>query len=502
MRHALTTLFCLSVAAIVLTPVIGQTDAPDGKWLKLTRSGITVEYQADTADLAQQFIPEAAARKEKRAPIAGTSELRTLVNHQNELLRFIAGQLGMGKPSKDMTEVFQQLPSTMRVLQSISKCRHFKLWRADELKKWLRSGHKDPWITYVPATGDFVFGRNLTHWEREPNVQAIPIIVDQKSTDSPLSQAVVQLDACQKIPGSIPAAGVVCHEVAEITMLYDLHIRGAFRRWFCDGAANCIAAECLEKFLGKDASAAYLATLDTKDYEDIEDEVDLLHWRAVEWESETPFRMDERLQNAHYAYATAEIRALTSKYGPEVLPGIFKEIARSRNTDDSILDAIKKTTGEDYRRRLAQYGAKSNDPLKGLAISDFRVGTGERTGERQWRMTQETTNIPLTNDDRHGILVTFRCATAETPVQVRCVCTTPRKPDGGMGTETCTFGSKSNECPIRAWFTFDEEHFVPGSADVKIYLNDKLIMDVEFKLIDTRSPSPAVPQAVVLKQRR
>lgn len=454
----------------------------------MTEAGITIEYQDDSADLAAKLVPEITKRLAERTPLPGEDDLRTLVKHQDELLQFIAAQLGMKAPSEDMVEVFRQLPHTIRVLQSIRDCRRFRIWHADELKRLLASGHKDPWLTYRPETDDFEIGKNLTDWEHEPNIQAIPIIIKDDPTLSPISQATAQLDMCQDVPKALPAAGVICHEIAEMAMLYDLSIRGAFRRWFCEGAANCIAASCVQEFLGKDAAAAFVAAYDPADYKDMEDQVDLLRWRSVEWEEQMPSQMDDRLRNAHYAYATWEVLALTNIYGPGVLPAIFRDVAGSKNKDhDAILDAIKRVTGEDYRKRLAEYGTKSADRFKGLAITDFRIGTGERTGEHQWRITQETTNIPLYSDDKHGILVTFRCAAADPPAQVRCVCTTPRKPDGRPGDETCTFGSDRNESSIWAAFTFEEERYLPGDARVRVYLNDKLVKDIKLKMVDTGS---------------
>ncbi len=456
------------------------------KWLKLTEAGITIEHQEDTADLARQLAPEITKRLAQRMPLPGEGNLHMLVKQQDALLKFIAVQLGLDEPSKDMVKVFQQLPYTIRVLQSIRNCKRFKIWHANELKSSLVSGHKDPWLTYRPETDDFVFGKNLADWEHEPNVRVIPIIIKDDPKNSPIRQATEQLDMCQDIPKTLPAVGVVCHEVAEMAMLYDMGIRGPFRRWFCEGAANCIAASCLRRFISAEAADAFLATWDPGIYKDIEPQVDLLDWRAVEWENDIPFQMDDKLRNAHYAYATTEVLALTSKYGPEVLPAIFREVDRVPNPDDdAILDAIKKVTGEDYRKQLGRYEGKSADPFRGLAVCDFRIGTGERMAEHQWRMTQETTNIPLTSDDKHGILVTFRCAATDPPVQVRCECTTSRGPDSHTGVETCTFGSNKSEFPVWASFTFEEGCYLPGDAVVRVYLNDKLVKDIKLKVMDT-----------------
>lgn len=464
-------------------------------WHKLSRSGVTIEYQDDTSELAQQLAPEIAKRLKQQPSKPDVEELQVLAKRKDEALKFIATQLGMKKPSAEMVRIFDQMTSAVRVFQSVRECRRFRLWRQDELKQLAKSGHNDPWLTYIPETDSFELGKSLLDWQHEPSIGTIPIVVKDDPTQSAFDQILSQVDLCMNVSGILPSAGVLCHEVAEMGMLDDLNIKSAFRRWFCDGAANYVAASCLERFVGKSAETEYLNTQMPDHYTDLKDQVDLLHWRAAEWEKGTPGHMDDELSAAHYAYSTYEVMGLSQRNGPETIPAIFKEIVKYKDPDnDTILDAIKRVTGESFRTRLTEYGAKSADQFKGLAIKDFHFGMGEQVSEKKWRMTRETLSIPLATDDSHGVLVTSRFAATDTPLQIRFECIAHLRPDHRADTEVCTFGSTKKETLIWASFTFDEDHYLPGDADLKIYLNDKLVKEVKFRLVEIRSTSQHAAQ--------
>lgn len=484
--------FALALAA---GRTLAEPAADTGKWRKMEQAGFIIEYQSDMEDLARRLMPEIIKRVEKTDTPQSMADLETLIKHKDEVLRFIMGQLGMSKPGENTRITFEQFPAVLHTFQSIRYCQHFKIWHKEELVKLLKSGYQDPWLTYEPATDSIRFGKYWTDWKNVPEVDVLPLIIEKDSTYSAFEQAVYLLDFHQEMARTLPSAALVCHETAEVAMGEDLEIRGAFRRWFCEGAADYIAAACVEKLFGKAASTEYLKPRHPTLYKDLRNQVDLLRWRAPEWQTDMP-TMDDRLGSAHYAYAAREVFGLAKRHGPEVIPTVFKEISKSEIRDgETILNAIKKVTGEDIRAVLEEYGAESKDRLRGLAIRHVKLGTGERLADKQCRMTQETTTIPLTSEGKHGIIFTFWYAAADPPVTVKCECTTPRKPDGHSEVETYSLEVKERVYGASVFFSFEEGYYMPGDASIRLFLNEHLVKELPFKLVPASPPTGSTPPA-------
>jgi len=465
-------------------------------WKELHESGYTVQYRDDMEELARQIMPEILKRFNGTGKSQAQYDLEKLAQHKDEACQLIAEQLGMAKPSKTIIDTFDQFHDLCMSVQSIGKCRWFRLWDANDLRALLQTGYSDPWLTYIPETDSFFFGGQATEHKKMPEIRVVPMVIEPNGQTKALDQAVRQLDFCQDIREG-NKAGMVCHESAEMAMIYDLEIQGAFRRCFTDGSAEYIAAKCLEEVLGKDAATEHLRAQDTAKYKDLKDKVDLLNWRAIDFDKDMG-KMEQELLLAHYAYATQEICGLVKRHGPETIPAIFKEISKGAvihsigkvRDEHTILDAIKKVTGEDFKARLRSYGSKSPDPLKGIVLSAVKLGVRERDDENRWRPAEETTTIPILTDKKHQLEVTFWFAVMEAPVTLKCECLTKRKPSGRTETETETFPCKERYSWGRFTFEFRPD-YMPGDATLKLYVNGKVCKELPFKLVAPTEQPPA-----------
>ena len=478
------------VLLLVMTCSTALAEDASRSWKELHESGYTVQYRDDMEELARQIMPEILKRFNGTGKSQAQYDLEKLAQHKDEACQLIAEQLGMAKPSKTIIDTFDQFHDLCMSVQSIGKCRWFRLWDANDLKALLQTGYSDPWLTYIPETDSFFFGKQVTEHKKLPEIRVIPMIIEPNGQTKALDQAIWYLDACEDIREG-NKVGMVCHESAEIAMVHDLEIQGAFRRWFTDGSAEYIAAMCLEKSLGKAASAEYLKDRDTAEYKDLKDKVDLLNWRAIDFDKDMG-KMEQELLSAHYAYAAQEVCGLVKRHGPETMPAIFKEISKAAvihsigkvRDEHTILDAIKRVTGEDFKARLGSYGSKSPDPLRGIVITAVKLGIGERdpNAQRGWRLAEETTAIPLSMDENHRLYVKFWCTVMDAPATVECECITKRKPEGHTTTEKQSFSTK--ERYFWGCFSFTSgSDYMPGDATLKLYVNGKLCKELPFTLV-------------------
>ena len=462
------------IAALALVLIAGASclaqDA-DREWLKVEKDGMVMECQEDTRELAQQLLPEIArrVRNSSRTP----EGLEALVKHKDEVLRFIADQLGMDKPSTEMSKVFDSCVSIeTSLVKQIREFQRFKIWRKEKLKELLISGTSIPGLTYNPET-DMVASK--VEWPLPDSLKdlRLPIVLKNDPTRTEFEQAMeIVDDYLRPMP-----AGVVCHEAAEVGMTLRHNIRGAFRRWFCDGVADHVAVQCLRRFAGQAAIEQFLKGHQVSEDQDLVEQVDLLNWRAAEWQGSG---LDDRLADAHYAYSRQEIEGLVGRHGPDVISRILKEISGSKDKERggrTILHAIKKATGEDFEAALSKYGTKSRDEFKGFAIRDLRLLPYEEDSKGHPKTAENTDRIPLTDDSTHGFVLVFACTSTKLPVYINTQLQV--KP-------SLTFGSDfalNNDTDV-AYFPYHfDGNYQAGPHVLKVFVNGRLFKEVKFELV-------------------
>ena len=465
----------VSLAFILLTlPCIADQTVP-GDWQKVEKDGIVIMCEQDTRELAEQLLPEISKRIEKNRKEGAGAQIDLLVKQKKEVLQFIATQLGMDKPGKNMNIAFDGFADMGKRLRD---CRRFRIWRKEKVKEILASGQSLPGFTYDPAT-DKVSGTVSFSNKNHKDVEyPIGLKQDEKATD--FQQAIKQLDEKVFMP-----AEVIIHETSEAGIIYDFKQSGAFRRWFCDGAAEYVNVECTRRFLGEDAARKWQKDRDDLRNKDFADQVDLLNWRASEWEKDSGYEMDDKLTNAHYSFALYEMQELVKRHGPETLARICREIAKSEDDpkdQNTIMLAVVKTTGEDMNLVLAKYGSKSPDPFKGIAINSLTLVAFEENSQHGLKKQTETNKIPLIFDNRHGFAFLYKCAAIKTPVVFKTKLELTNATDGDEFNLT---KSEAEVNGLQIHFTDRPDYYYkPGSYVIKIMAGDKVIKEVPFECVE------------------
>ncbi|MFT5470894.1 MAG: hypothetical protein ACI8UO_006026 [Verrucomicrobiales bacterium] len=143
------------------------------------------------------------------------------------------------------------------------------------------------------------------------------------------------------------ATFVMIHETVEVALV-DQVIASDERRWFCDGMANWVAIQDLDRRFGEGAGMkAFEAAYDQEALLLLADQVDLPAWPAGEANVEEPV---ENFDAAHYYFATlALIEALEGRDADFVSEWLAETQKTSWNRTNigTIAAAYQKLTGDD-----------------------------------------------------------------------------------------------------------------------------------------------------------
>jgi len=153
------------------------------------------------------------------------------------------------------------------------------------------------------------------------------------------------------------AEGLAIHEVAEMTLQLRIIARNPYLRWFADGTANAVAYEILKKHISKERADDFIRHYNIDKYKELTSEVNLQYWTlakyAIAAEKISEFAS---IENARYSFATHEMRWLVKKHGIGCIKKIMDEMCiHDAQTDDLIINVIKKVTGKDMTVRLKRY---------------------------------------------------------------------------------------------------------------------------------------------------
>lgn len=276
------------------------------------------------------------------------------------------------------------------------------------------------------------------------------------------------------------------HETTEIMIVIDTPLQGCFRRWICDGTADYVGALCLGKFVSKPAMDEYFAKLAkyVEQYTPLQDQVDLLSWRAVEYEKVLPNKMSGELNNAHYTFATYEIKELAKRHGSGVIGKIFQEISKSRITGGhDLTDAVSKVTGEDFAARLAAYGAKNSDELRGIGFINFQLFYNV---EDNAVPIEDETEVPFITDGEHGIAGIVCIDTLDFPQEVKWEMSGASNKKWVGGNAEKSKHTEDGYAPYIKYTMselFSSGKLKPGENTLSLYLQGELVKQVKFKLV-------------------
>jgi len=162
-------------------------------------------------------------------------------------------------------------------------------------------------------------------------------------------------------------AALILHETTELGVV-DIYMRGADRRWFCDGVANYVMWRVIRDMHGAEvARRAYDLPSQLGHYASLRGQADLRKWPALENES-----TDERasdLELARYAFATNALVLMNQQAGEDMLPKLFGKIGKTdakQVTYQTVDAAWKELTGEPLARIVsaAVYGKDTPPALE------------------------------------------------------------------------------------------------------------------------------------------
>lgn len=472
-----------SLAAL---PAAGQTALRE--WQRIEEGGIALEHQPEHADLAREVLP-VLVRELAALPPSWDVQIEQLTAQEDDVLAFLAGELGMAAPGAAMTRAFDVLSQRMRSLVlSIPDLRQLRLWTKDSLRDILKSGGTVPCFTYDAATDQVEFRMAFTDAPRGAlgdRPDRYPVVL-KDDTDLTVEQQIErQLQPIINVILQSPAPGVLIRETVEAGLVRDQQIAGAFRRWFTDGVAAAVTARCLERYLGEDEGAAFLEPFEGGAEPEAEDFVDLLAWRAPEFAVTLPDPPDGEDTHAHLAAALREIRALQDRHGDKALAKSLGALADYDVRDSSqILAAIRRATGEDLRPRLARYGSGNRDPFRGIAVRALRAGVAAKSAAGGETIT-DATRLAMSRkpDNNRGLGLTFFYVLLEPPAAMKI-----EFAKGGRGASAELLDTMAGQLEepfgvVQIARDVQSGPGAPGSYWYRLYLNDRLYAELPMEIV-------------------
>lgn len=449
------------------------------QWFSLKQEGFTLEYQTSEADIAARALPSIVERFKSIRLDKFREELNIVKTRKKEILIFIASELGMKKPGTQMSSVYDKFSILFPVLvNSLNKARDFRLWDRAKLKSFLAAGGKIPGFSYIKDTDDIFFNINVTDPNVPPFTGPLPLVLDRAKGD--LSEQVsAQLGTYESAVRNIPGAGVIFHEVAEFGMTADIGMISPFRRWLCEGAANDIAARTLRKFVGEKSAREYEGSFNTEADKSTPGEIDLVAWRAIEWDKITPPWASYDLTQTYYNHATKAFFDHVSGTSPENVPALFSIIsARKEKTDADIYHALRLVTGKDMRKILEKQYPPSKNPFRGFAVKLLEVRPMAKKADGSWELLSTADAMPLKQDGSRGFRMIMTYATLGRPAEMKVEFIGNGMKDHDFFMQTLN----KNQDTIAVDMVFRKSDLKPGPAELAVYINGSVLQKISFML--------------------
>lgn len=157
------------------------------------------------------------------------------------------------------------------------------------------------------------------------------------------------------------AVFLVTHEVAEAALVRTV-IASPERRWFCDGLANWIAIQELDRRFGEGVGlATFEKIFPAEKFETLEAEIHLAGWRSVEDIQAGRWPVPEH-QEAYYFFATRALLTALEDRDAAFLKRWLDEVRETRwnrTNIDTVAGAYRKLTGRDLIRIAVEASERS-----------------------------------------------------------------------------------------------------------------------------------------------
>jgi hypothetical protein len=352
--------------------------------------GLTITFPPELKAAVQIIGPEyakvlAKARKamealSKKAPVpvaveVADADLAALhaygIKPDAKLLREVAAMVGA---AQDKTQFARWFVSGDRM----------QIWIKEDLRAFLKGGGTLPDFSVAPdgegVTWDFQYKLSSKSLDAEKPVY--PMVpkrgsMPEKLDDPAAVAAAIRAgephfftsmrladqnleEASGKIASDLPRFGqvhtwfTVVHEVAESAIVNDT-IQSADRRWFCDGLANWIAIQDVDRRFGPGKGAEAFAELyDAAELQKHAAKVDLLAWPTVE-DVNNASRPEVEKPQANYYFATLVMKKACESPGADFVKSWLNEIRKTplnRANAGTVLAAYRKLTGFDLKEMI------------------------------------------------------------------------------------------------------------------------------------------------------
>jgi len=342
----------------------------------LAMDGLTLHHEPvfgrQIADVQQVFTAHFETERRHRQRTERLQQRRGEV--VAELLRIVGLEPGEEDVRHYETIFADALAMTPRLVDAPGEL-HAYLLRQETIKAHLREGGELPGFEYDADADevDFYFGVILGGPEDEP-IGALPLPLD------PQQPAAEQIDSFLQAMRAHQDAifGSVLHEVVQVMMMERLDPADPYHRWFSEGFASAIALRMASKYVGSDAATAF--AVNSSDYRDLQNEINLYYWMDAGYEIATPLDSEALLAAARYAYAVDEADLIIERRGLNVVKQILDYIAQApyrqdvRKLDAALAQAAGVRIEERMRRYqrfatreegIAAYARRSNEALEG-----------------------------------------------------------------------------------------------------------------------------------------
>jgi hypothetical protein len=138
---------------------------------------------------------------------------------------------------------------------------------------------------------------------------------------------------------------IILHETAEIGLVENI-ITSRDRRWLCEGTANYVAWRVSRNLFGAEfAAQVYNLDAQLRLFAPQQPRINLARWSAVENAKDKD--VDEKLNRAHYAFATRAMFLLAGRHGDDALFQLWTDVARTPKKK-----VAAKTFATAYRKRF------------------------------------------------------------------------------------------------------------------------------------------------------
>lgn len=228
------------------------------------------------------------------------------------------------------------------------------LVRQTTTKDLLRAGKLLPGFTYDPNEDAAICHNQFASSSESPRSAlpfTIPLPEDPNSDDITSALETVHIAKLN--------AGIIIHEVAEVTLIKHIRPTDPYCRWFTDGFANLISFLVLKKHAGPAVAQDFIDGFDPATFSHLEKQVNLRYWLDLNLAlmgNDTSVKELADLNHARYRYATLEAKRIVEKYGIKIIARILEQLSKqeSRGGND-VLKVIQGVTGEDMELRMARY---------------------------------------------------------------------------------------------------------------------------------------------------